>query len=374
MEYQPTGQTPNESKYWHFRCNNIETEYLSYLMNDLECQYINIGEIEDGLTEKGIHFHVALVFKRSLNEGQVKKLLRIGKKYPPFSYYLKAKYINATPDQFLNYCIKNGSRYEKGLLQIGKKNKSTEENKIIENKKEKAKETSELYKLRIQKGIENDWQWFLDNDAKWTLSAEYAKLYSKYFRAGVDCEPITGKMSHYWIYGDSGTGKSSSIEYLYPDRYKKIMTNEKWDGYDKTFKGHEVVHIDELNSFKSLEKGMEGLDGLKCKVDRNPFSVRKNYGVDIITIRPKSFIITSNYTPSQLLSKVDERGFNIEMEASCLNRKFRVLHISKWLELNRLKCHPDFGIFDMLIPENVERYNMIFHDKELKNDEDEFLR
>lgn len=372
--YQETGTAPNQSKYWHYRCNNLDIEYLNELM-ELECEYMNIGELETGNVEKGNHFHVALKFKDSITKGQALKKLKLTKKYNiQFSFYLEAKYINSTPDQFVSYVIKNGSRYEKGELEKGKKNKSimTAEASVV--KMEKAKETSELYKLRISKGIANDWQWFQDNDAKWTLSAEYSKLYSKYFRAGVDCKPITGKMCHYWIYGESGTGKSSSIEYLYPDRYKKIMTNEKWDGYDPKFDGHNVVHIDELNSFRSLEKGMEGLDGLKCKVDRNPFNVRKNYGVDILTIRPQSFIITSNYTPSQLLSKVEERGFNIEMEASCLNRKFKVLHVSQWLRINRLKCHKDFGIFDMTIPEDAERYHMLLNDKELKEDENEYLR
>lgn len=371
MEYVEPGETPKETKFWHYRCNNLEDSYFEFLkcLEPSIIEYINIGEIETGEVEKGDHFHVALRFVNSLTVGQVRKILKLNK-HTKFSYYLGGKYKHATLPQFLNYCIKNDSRYVWGKLEVGKKTKVDPANIELKNKN-----SSDLYKLRISKGAKNDWQWFQDNDAKWTLSAEYSKLYAKYFRAGVDCSPIDGKMCHYWVWGGSGTGKSSSVEYLYPNRYKKIMTNEKWDGYDKNYEGHQVVHIDELNSFRSLEKGMEGLDGLKCKVDRNPFSVRKNYGVDIVTIRPKTFIITSNYTPSQLLCKVEEKGFNIDMEASCLNRKFRVLHISQWLRMNRLKCHPDFGIFDMTIPEQVERYNMLMEDKELSDqDEEEFLR
>lgn len=370
--FQPSGETPKSSVYFHYRCNDLSIERFKFLQN-LDCDYINIGEIESGEKEKGNHFHVAIKFKgNSITRGQAAKLLQISnvdKKAK--SYYLECKYLNATSLQWKDYCIKNGSRYEKGMIEVGKKkiNKEVETDIKIKNKS-----TSDLYKLRISKGIENDWGWFQEHDPKWTLSAEYSKLYAKYFRAGVDCNPIKGKMKHYWIYGKSGTGKSSSIEFLYPDRYKKIMTNEKWDGYDKNFEGHKVVHIDELNSFRSLEKGMEGLDGLKCKVDRNPFSVRKNYGVDILTIRPESFIITSNYTPSQLLCKVDERGFNVEIESECLNRKFNVMHIDQWLAINRLACHPSYGIFDLTVKEEVERYNMACQDKELYDDKFEFLR
>lgn len=368
-----TGVSPNQSKYWHYRCNNLDLEMFTFLC-ELECEYINIGEVETGEVEKGDHFHCAIKFKDSLTEGQVKKKLKLTKNYNVnFSYYLSAKYTNSSPTAFVEYCIKNGSRFETGTLEVGKKNKlppNTDDDNKLKNKN-----TIELYKKRIAMAIQNDWEWFQEHDPKWTLSAEYSKLYAKYFRAGTGIKSIQGRLRHYWVYGKSGKGKSASIEYLYPQRYKKIMSNEKWDGYDPNYDGHKVVHIDELNSFRSLEKGMEGLDGLKCKVDRNPFSVRKNYGVDIISIRPESFIITSNYTPSELLCKVEEKGFNVEMEASCLNRKFRVIHVDEWLRINRLKCLDDYGIFDMTIPSDVERYNMVLEDKARYNDDDdEFLR
>lgn len=382
MIYNETGTSPKESCYWHFRTNNLSSDYYAFLTTlittDEKVDWIIVGAVETGEVEKGEHFHVCIKMERSVRKVYMKKLLNITKNFG-YSYYLEAKYTNANVKSFVKYVIKDGIRFssENGsalLDSFDEKKKEEEEKEDVEIKNKNSKE---LYKLRIQKGKANDWEWFQENDPKWTLSAEYSKLYAKYFRAGADTniKPITGKLKHWWIFGNSGAGKSSSIEYLYPDRYKKIMTNEKWDGYDPHFEGHQIVHIDELNSFKSLEKGMEGLDGLKNKVDRNPFAVRKNYGTDIINIRPQSFIITSNYTPSQLLSKVEERGFNVEMEASCLTRKFRVIHVEEWLRINRLKCIPDIGIFDMTVAEDVERYNMCIQDNWVDPEpEDDFIR
>ena len=63
------------------------------------------------------------------------------------------------------------------------------------------------------------------------------------------------------------------------------------------------------------------------------------------------------------------------MESQCLTRKFRVIHVEEWLRINRLKCIPNMGIFDMTIPEDMERYEMLMNDnwKEPIR-EDEFLR
>lgn len=382
MSYTEAGTTPTESCYWHYRTNNVSTEHYELLQRIAEhdaIDWIIIGEIEEGEIEKGVHFHCAIKMKRSSRKSAVQKLLMLTKDNTT-SYYLGAKYSASKPIDFIKYVIKNGKRLDSRLGEVvAKIEKVPKKEQEAEEKEIKNISSKELYKERIRRAKDNDWEWFNEHDPKWTLSAEFSKLYAKYFRAGSDLsvKPIEGKLTHYWIYGNSGTGKSSSIEYLYPDRYKKIMTNEKWDGYDPRFEGHKIVHIDELNSFKSLEKGMEGLDGLKCKVDRNPFAVRKNYGVDIVNIRPQSFIITSNYTPSQLLSKVDERGFNVDIEAKCLYRKFRVLHVSEWLRMNRLVCLPEMGIFDMTVPESKKEFEYL-RDEAIRSmdrpKEPEFLR
>lgn len=376
MTYVENGIGPKDSAYWHFRTNNLDKDYIKYVCSLAEHEkvdWIVVGNIETGEVEKGDHFHVAIKMKMTTRESSMKTLFKLNQKKLSFSYYLCTKYSNSTVEQLIKYVVKNGVYFSSKEEEVQQKDNNNE-------KELKNKDSKELYQERIRRGKANDWQWFQDHDPKWTLSAEYSKLYAKYFRAGADntVKPITGKLTHYWIYGPSGTGKSSSIEYLYPNRYKKIMTNEKWDGYDNTFEGHQVVHIDELNSFNSLEKGMEGLDGLKCKVDRNPFAVRKNYGTDIINIRPKSFIITSNYTPSQLLTKVEERGFNVDIEGQCLTRKFKVVHVTKWLHMNRLGCIPNRGIFDFTKEGETERFQKEYkeyQDSLLKNDyEDDYIR
>ena len=46
-------------------------------------------------------------------------------------------------------------------------------------------------------------------------------------------EPLQGPLNNFIIWGPSGSGKSSSISYLYPNCYKKQKGTQYWDAYDR---------------------------------------------------------------------------------------------------------------------------------------------
>jgi len=330
---------PNESKYWTLVIHDLSDEQLEHLKN-LDCKYIAIGNVEFGDIKKAPHYHCMIIFDRSVRKQFVTNKTILNKNV---GYYLEPKYKKSSPLSLYEYITKSGILFEKGNCKelIEKENK--------ENKKKTS--TQEIYRERIERAKAQEWDWFIENDAKFTLSNEYSKLEAKYHKQ-FRTEKVRRlkKLSNYWIYGRSKTGKSSSVEYLFDwnNVFVKLLSNEKWDDYTD----QKIVLIDELNSIKSLDKGLEGLDGFKNKTSYNPFAVRSNYAATTRMVRPESFIICSNYTPSQLMSKYNTASrepIDVEGELDCIYNRFKVIHINDWLRLNQIKYNPrinDFEYYD----------------------------
>ena len=95
-----------------------------------------------------------------------------------------------------------------------------------------------------------------------------------------------------WIHGETGTGKSTWAHRTFPDAFKKPF-NKWWDGFQEDNPGHQVVILDDLHPKWS------GKENLKNWGDR--FAFMAEYKGGSMLIRPQRIIITSNYTPDQVL-------------------------------------------------------------------------
>ena len=89
----------------------------------------------------------------------------------------------------------------------------------------------------------------------------------------------------YWIWGKTGSGKSTFANITWPDAYIK-QCNKWWDHYND----EDVVIIDEWD-----RESKQSLRKMLCNLgDKQPFSVEvKN---DSIRIRPLITVVTANWS------------------------------------------------------------------------------
>lgn len=240
----------SQSTRWCFTVNNYTESVLQRLLA-VACVYMIIGR-EVGASGTP-HLQGFVVFLENKRMAAVQKLAK-GHWEPT----------RGSTEQASEYCKKDGTFDETGQ----RPGVAGVAGGVAE------KERWELARKRARDGMLDDIP---------------ADIYIKYYRTlkeiSKDHMPAVNDLDYLpgvWIYGPPGCGKSRSARADYPDAYFKLQ-NKWWDGYQ----GEENVILDD---YDCKELGHH----LKIWGDRYAFIAETKGGA--MKIRPKRFIITSNYS------------------------------------------------------------------------------
>lgn len=252
----------SRNRAFTFTLNNYTDDDILRL-SIIEVVYLVYGrEVSESGTP---HLQGYIYFKNPRRLTDLRKL---------FKWHIQSSKANATTNYI--YCSKE-NQYERGKRPL------TDE--------QKGDTQREIYKRTRQQALLGDFDNIDDT--------HYIRHYSTIKR--IHKEDGRKKPEHlpendhygYWFYGPPRTGKSTKARTDFPDAYLKDK-NKWWDGYDN----QEHVIIDEVGED---DKWLTAF--LKKWVDRWTFSAEYKGGTMII--RPKLFIITSNYHPSEIFTGVD---------------------------------------------------------------------
>lgn len=171
----------------------------------------------------------------------------------------------------------------------------------------------ELGSKPFQRNSKTDWDAAKTAAKQGRLDDCPPDVYIKYYRTlkaiamdnmskPTDQQDVTG----IWIHGPPGTGKSHYARQNYGHSLYLKAQNKWWDGYQ----GEQYVLLDDLDS-KVL--------GHHLKIWADKYAFMAECKGSSIQIRPKNFIVTSNYTPEQL--------FDDPILAQAIRRRFYFINI-----------------------------------------------
>lgn len=330
---------------------NCEQEDLRWMKNVMESEY-NCGTLKYGhishleygddpskSSYQHNHVHIALVYRHRSTIRAVLKKYGIKNQ----SWYCKPRDKKLPLAGWVSYHSKARTKVDKtGLyFNIGvlpndnKRNMEVLDTSDDDDIDPKTKKRAKQWKRRKELMMKQDWE-RLDLEFPgfiWTTQGKNMRieLIKKQPKP-----PNLEDLDNFIIYGETGTGKSSSISYLGFD-YKKQKGSQYWDHYDqaKDYTQHgNTVWIDEMSkeTLATLQGKLDGgFEFLKELGDRYPVMVDAKY-LGSFYIRPKRILITMNEHPSSLLP---DRSPGVN--AAALYRKFKVMHASEWLTYNNLE-------------------------------------
>lgn len=263
-----------KSKNYCFTLNNYSAGEIEFLKNEVVCKYLVAGkEVGENGTP---HLQGQVVFANQRAFSGAKAALG-----PRF-------HIEVTKDlqASILYCKKDGDFFEVGVMP---------KDQVAKGKA--GKESSEALWKKIREGAETNDYSAIPDKIRVTQCRNLDYVHSRFLKTKVLADTFE-EME--WYFGGTGTGKSRTARTDYPGAYIKML-NKWWDGYEH----HDVVIIEDIDPTSASHLA----HFIKTWTDHYPFPAEIKGNT--ISIRPRKFIITSNYRIEEIFP--DRRDYEAIM-------------------------------------------------------------
>lgn len=261
------------SRKYIFTLNNPTDDERTYL-SQLPCRYLLYGN-EIAPTTNTPHLQGYVLWEHAKTMSATRRLL-------PRCHIERARGSNA---QCIAYCKKDGDFVERG---------------------EPPRDPATAGRDDEQARWETAWESAKEGDLESIPADIRIRSYSTLKRISRDYQPHVENLQACcgtWIHGQAGCGKTRAVFEAFPGLYPKGL-NRWWCGYQ----GEEVILLDDVDP--SHGPWLGGF--LKRWADRYVFIGEEKGGSS--KIRPKKFIVTSQYTIAEVWADQETRD--------ALNRRF----------------------------------------------------
>ena len=325
-----------EDRQWDVRINIPTDEYLITLTENIMLEYVGgkfkyvlIGGLEIGTRPnqtdyKVRHVHIAVVFYNRASKSSILKNWGIVEGH---GYYMVPRNRSLPYSGWRNHHIKDFSKIdtEKNIIyEAGELPRDAKEARVDKSPEEKKRKVDEiLVDMRSMMELGQDDEVFKKYPRNYVIYGARIKamVHQKANFFGTRKDP------HIYVYGYPGTGKTSIMKFLYPNLYKKDLSNRFFDLYDET--RHTHVMLEDLDH-ENVEK--LGIQFLKTLCDENGFPIDQKYKTPQIT--RTTVLVTSNFTIPEIIPD-DQKG--VEQTKAALFRRFWHVRIDNLLRLLGIK-------------------------------------
>lgn len=330
-----------EDRQWDARFNVQTDEYLEDIINNIKAmselgrfKYVLVSNVEIGTRPNQDdyqikHIHCCFIFHNRMSKSAILKNVGI---IEGNGYYLVPRNRELPYSGWRNHHIKEFSKvtpehpilYEHGVLPADSREKA-----LSASNEEKKRKLDDIL-IEMKDMIQND-----QAEEAFKKFPRNFLTYGEKIKAMVHQKRDFFKDKRHpniWVYGYAGTGKTALLSFLYPNYYKKNLTNKFFDLYDP--KVHTHIMLEDLDH-QAVDR--LGINFIKTICDEAGFPIDQKYKTPQLI--QATCLITSNFNIMDIMNGQDN-NIGLEQNLPAMLRRFYHVRIDELLRLLELKLIP----------------------------------